>query len=401
MEPGGDVSLTRSKEFAVTHVIFEAHLDAGSSFWLGNSKVKALHVDHSFTLGFTNLHRILRTRQPLSQRLPKRSVDTGGNIKLATFGEVKANCTKWTWEVGLAIRPLTSATLNNSVIPTSGQQMTPLRPVSPPWWRLTSKITVKNVTEKNAPFFSFYIKQFPIYYILVSENEFGGHCSLHFPRHRHEDKDPGWLALAWLHQDTDLNGPTWTRNRNIGVPRDGQAAGHTQSHTDPWTLRTFPGGANTTFQAETSQGPWRPMSEWLGIHRKQALPPVHAFLMALRSRTRFSSSAGNSAGPREGTVTRCQNVSWGLTCPSVSNLCSVPPGRLLHTTEARFFRREMTTALYGLHQGINTHGKQLSDRGSGRGRERNTLRRDAAAAVFSVPRVRNLRDILGWVPGPA
>ena len=43
---------------------------------------------------------------------------------------------------------------------------------------------------------------------LVSENEFGEHCSLHFPRHWHEDKDPGWLALAWLHQDTDLNGPT-------------------------------------------------------------------------------------------------------------------------------------------------------------------------------------------------
>ena len=50
MEPGGDVSLTRSKEFAVTHVIFEAHLDAGSSFRLGHSKDKALHVEHSFTL---------------------------------------------------------------------------------------------------------------------------------------------------------------------------------------------------------------------------------------------------------------------------------------------------------------------------------------------------------------
>lgn len=54
-------------------------------------------------------------------------------------------------------------------------------------------------------------------------------------------------------------------------------------------------------------------------------------------------------------------------------------------------------ALYGLHQGINTRGKQLSDKVGGR----NTPRRDAAVVVFSVLRVRHCRDIPGWVPGPA
>lgn len=62
--------------------------------------------------------------------------------------------------------------------------------------------------EKCTLFFSFYTKQLPIYYILVSENESGEHGSLHSPRHRHEDKDAGWLARAWMHQATDLNGPT-------------------------------------------------------------------------------------------------------------------------------------------------------------------------------------------------
>lgn len=59
----------------------------------------------------------------------------------------------------------------------------------------------------------------------------------------------------------------------------------------------------------------------------------------------FSSTAGNSAVPKEGTVTRCQNVSWGLSCPSVSNPRSVPPNRFLHTTEVCFFCWEMMTAL--------------------------------------------------------
>lgn len=209
----------------------------------------------------------------------------------------------------------TPADLSNSqqlrVILTSRQQMT-----DPSQACLSTLMTFNKQKngeechrEKCTLFFSFYIKQFPIYYILVSENEFGEHCSLHFPRHRHKDKDAGWLALAWMHQDTDLSSPTRTGNRNTGVTRDGQAAGHTQSHTDHCTLRAFPGGADTTFQAETSQGPWRPMSEWPGVHRKQAPPPAHAFPTALRSRTQLSSSAGNSAGPREGTVKRCQNVS--------------------------------------------------------------------------------------------
>lgn len=38
----------------------------------------------------------------------KHSADTAGDIKLGVFGEVKANCTKQTWEVALGICPLTS-----------------------------------------------------------------------------------------------------------------------------------------------------------------------------------------------------------------------------------------------------------------------------------------------------
>lgn len=59
-------------------------------------------------------------------------------------------------------------------------------------------------------------KQFPIFRILVSETSLGSPV-LQLPEASRKDKDAGWLALVRVHVDTDLNGPTGTRNHQTGT----------------------------------------------------------------------------------------------------------------------------------------------------------------------------------------
>lgn len=96
---GRGFSLTRSKEFTVT-------LSSPRPVWIqtplpDQEMLRLKHFTETIHTELTSLDCIIRTRQPLPKRLPKHSVDRVGNMKRGIFGEVKANCTEQTWEVGL------------------------------------------------------------------------------------------------------------------------------------------------------------------------------------------------------------------------------------------------------------------------------------------------------------
>lgn len=104
----------------------------------------------------------MRHTSPHTARFPKHSVDTAGSIKLGIFGEVKADCTKQTLELGLGTGPPVS---------TTGSYSTAIPIRSIPINKQDEH--TKTFMEKNAPFFSLHTKKLLVYCILMSETRSG------------------------------------------------------------------------------------------------------------------------------------------------------------------------------------------------------------------------------------